>query len=202
EGVIATMRFWLRTIRGMTSAAWRERREQRGPRRGPIVEWTDLRYTIRRLRATPGFSVAVVTTLAVCLGANLTIFAAVHSILLRPLPFPEPDRLVTIYNTYPRAKVMDDGASIANYYERRGRVAAFSSVSLYRDDAAIVGETGRTEREFVMRVSPEFFTTVGIRPVLGRQFTEEETVYGNDRAVILSDAVWKQQYGGDPAVLG
>ena len=201
-GLTATLRLWRRTIQGITAAAWHERRESRGPRRGPIVEWTDLRYTVRRLRATPGFTLAVVATLAVCLGANLTIFAAVHSILLRPLPFPEPDRLVTLYNTYPLAKVMDDGASIANYYERRGRVAAFSGVSLYRDDAAIVGETGRTEREFVMRVSPEFFTTVGIRPAFGREFTEEETVYGRDRAVILSDAYWKQQYGGDRGVIG
>ena len=201
-GLAATIRFWVRTARGMTAAAWRERQESRTPRRGPIVEWTDLRYTIRRLRATPGFSFAVIATLAVCLGANLTIFAAVHSILLRPLPFPDADRLVTIYNTYPQAKVMDDGASIANYYERQGRIAAFSSVSLYRDDAAIVGETERTEREFVMRVSPEFFTTIGIRPVFGRQFTEDETVYGSDRAVILSDAYWKQQYGGDRAMLG
>lgn len=201
-GLASTLRLWLRTIRGMSSSAWRERRESRGPRRGPVIEWTDVRYTIRRLRATPGFTLAVVATLAVCLGANLTIFAAVQSILLRPLPFPEANRLVTIYNTYPLAKVMDDGASIANYYERRGRVAVFSSVSLYRDDAAIVGDTGRTEREFVMRVSPEFFTTVGIRPVLGRQFTETETVFGSDRAVILSDGYWKQQYGGDRAVLG
>ncbi len=201
-GGASTVRLWLRTIQGMTSAAWRERRESRAPQRGPLIEWTDLRYAIRRLRTTPGFTVAVVATLAVCLGANLTIFAAVHSILLRPLPFPEPDRLVTIYNTYPRASVMDDGASVANYYERRGRVAAFSSVSLYRDDAAIVGETGRTEREFVMRVSPQFFATVGIRPALGRQFREEETVFGSDRAVILSDAYWKQQYQGDRGVLG
>jgi predicted permease len=201
-GIAATIRLWLRTARGMTTAAWHERRASRGPRRGPIVEWTDLRYTVRRLRATPGFTVAVVATLAVCLGANLTIFAAVHSILLRPLPFPEPDRLVTIYNTYPLAKVMDDGASIANYYERRGRVAAFSSVSLYRDDAVIVGDPGSSEREFVMRVSPEFFTTVGIRPAFGREFTEDETVYGSDRAVILSDTYWKQQYSGDRGVIG
>lgn len=201
-GPAATMRLLLRTTARMTSAAWQERRESSGARRGPIIEWTDLRYTVRRLRATPAFTVAVIATLAVCTGANLTIFAAVHSILLRPLPFREPDRLVTIYNTYPRAKVMDDGSSIANYYERRGRIAAFSSVSLYRDDAVIIGDSGHTEREFVMRVSPEFFTTLGIRPAFGREFTEDDTVYGSDRAVILSDAYWKQQYGGDRAVLG
>ena len=78
-GLTAMLRLWLRTIQGITAAAWHERRESRGPRRGPIVEWTDLRYTVRRLRATPGFTLAVVATLAVCLGANLTIFAAVRN---------------------------------------------------------------------------------------------------------------------------
>jgi hypothetical protein len=73
----------------------------------------------------------------VCLGANLTIFAVINSILLRPLPFPESDRLVTIFNTYPKAGVDRDGASVTNYYERRGRIPAFASVAIYRYGTAI-----------------------------------------------------------------
>jgi predicted permease len=202
-GRAAVCRLYARTTTGMIAAAWRERRATRTPRRGPLVEWTDLRHTLRRLAATPGFTFAVIGTLALCMAANLTIFAAVHSILLRPLPFPDAGRLVTIYNTYPRANVMDDGSSIANYYERRGgRVAAFTSVSLYRDDAVIVGETGSTEREFVMRVSPEFFSTLGVRLALGRTFHDGETAFGSDRVAILSEPYWRQQYASDPAAVG
>ena len=201
QGLRAVIALWARTIAGMTGAAWRERRPARPPRR-PLVEWTDVRYTVRRLAATPGFTLAAIGTLALCIGANLTIFAAVHSILLRPLPFPGADRLVTIYNTYPRANVPDDGASVANYYERRGRVAALQSVSLYRTDAAIVGQTGSTEREFVMRVSPEFFTTLGVPPMLGREFRDDEMTFGDDRVAILTEPYWRQQHGADPAVVG
>ena len=107
-------------------------------------------------------------TLAVCFGACLTIFAVVDAVLLRPLPFPGPERLVSIFNTYPRAGVPDDGSSITNYYERRGRLSAFAGLAVYRDGAVIVGETGSTEREFIARVSPEFFTTLGTALLLGR----------------------------------
>ena len=103
---------------------------------------------------SPAFTATTLATLALCLGANLAIFAVVNAILLRPLPFPMADHLVSIFNTYPKAGVPDDGSSVTNYYERRGHIAAFSSLALYRDDAAIVGETGATEREYVMRVTP------------------------------------------------
>jgi hypothetical protein len=96
-----------------------------------------LRYAYRLLCKTPGFTVTALLTLTVCLGANLTIFAVIYSILLRPLPFPESDRLVTIFNTYPKAGVDRDGASVTNYYERRGRIPAFASVAIYRYGTAI-----------------------------------------------------------------
>src|SRR5262249_9954075 len=150
EGRAAIAQLWARTVNGILRAAWHEWRAATRREVAPIIQWADLRYTIRRLAVARGFACAVVATLAICIGANLTIFAAVDSILLRPLPFPDASRLVTIYNTYPRANVMDDGASVANYYERRGQIAALSAVSLYRDDAVIVGDAGTTEREFVM----------------------------------------------------
>jgi len=79
-------------------------------------------------------------TLAVCLGANLTIFAVIDSVLLRPLPFPAPDRLVTIFNTYPKAGVERDGSSLTNYYERRVIISAFTSLSIYSYGTEIIGE--------------------------------------------------------------
>ena len=161
-----------------------------------------LRHAGRLFRKTPQFTATALVTLAVCLGANLTIFAVVDSILLRPLPFPSPDRLVTVFNTYPKAGVPRDGSSTTNYYERRGKIAAFSNLAIYREDTAIVGETGATERQQITRVSPEFFSTLGTGPVIGRSFTEEEMSPQSDRVVILTDVYWRLRFNADRHVLG
>ena len=153
-------------------------REARGLR--PFDEIArNVRHAYRLLRKSPGFTASTVATLALCLGSTLTIFAVVDSILLRPLPFPDAGRLMSVYNTYPKAGVPNDGCSLTNYYERRGLIAAFAGVAAYREGAAIVGEPGATEREPIARVSPDFFSTLGLGPVMGRAFTEEETVYRN-----------------------
>jgi predicted permease len=161
-----------------------------------------LRYAARLLRKTPGFTVTALLTLAVCLGANLTIFAVIDSVLLRPLPFPEPGRLVTVFNTYPKAGVDRDGSSLTNYYERRGRIPAFTSLAIYRFGTAIIGEAGSTEREQITQVSPDFFTTLGLLPAIGRAFTEAETTYRTDSVAILTDAYWRQHYHADPRAIG
>jgi len=162
----------------------------------------ELNYAARLLRKTPGFTATALLTLAVCLGANLTIFAVIDSVLLRPLPFPAPDRLVTIFNTYPKAGVGRDGSSLTNYYERRGHISAFTSLSIYSYGTEITGEPGSTEREQTMRVSPDFFATLGLGPVIGRTFTEEETTSQTDHVAILSDSFWRQRYNADPHVMG
>ena len=161
-----------------------------------------LRYAARSLRKTPGFTTTALLTLALCLGANLTIFAALDSILLRPLPFADADRLVTIFNTYPKAGVDRDGSSLTNYYERRGHIPAFSSLAIYRFGTAIVGEAGSTAREQVTQVSPDFFTTLGLGPILGRTFTEAETTYQTNNVAILSDAYWRERFNANPQVIG
>lgn len=162
----------------------------------------ELRYAARLLRKTPGFTATALATLAVCIGANLTIFAVMASVLLRPLPFPAPDRLVTVFNTYPKAGVDRDGSSLTNYYERRGRIPAFAAVAIYRHGTAITGEPGSTQREQVTRVSPDFFSTLGRSPAMGRAFTEEETTYETDGVAILADSYWRQRLNADPRVIG
>lgn len=162
----------------------------------------DLRYAARLLRKTPGFTAAALLTVAVCLGANLTIFAAIDSILLRPLPFPDAGRLVSIYNTYPKAGVERDGSSLTNYYERRGHIPAFTSLAIYRHGTAVIGEAGSTEREQITQVSPDFFETLGTGPAMGRVFVEEETSFRNDKVVILTDEYWRQRFTADPRVIG
>src|SRR5215204_1060998 len=107
----------------------------------------DLRYALRLMRKTPAFTMTALATIAICLGANLAIFAVVDAVLLRPLPFGASERLVKVFNTYPKAGVPNDGVSLTNYYERRGRIRAFSSMAIHRDAVAIVGHSGSTERE-------------------------------------------------------
>ena len=162
---------------------------------------TDLKYALRQFVKAPGFTITAIATVALCLGANLAIFAVINSILLRPLPFPDADRLVTIYNTYPNAGVLNDGSSITNYFERRGNIPAFSSLSIFMNRPEPVGEPGSTEQEQISRVSSEFFTTLGVGPAMGRPFAEADMA--NDAAVvILTDGFWRERLNSDPNVLG
>jgi len=161
----------------------------------------DLRYALRQLRKAPAFTVTALATVAICLGANLAIFAVINSILLRPLPFPDADRLVTIYNTYPKAGVENDGSSVTNYFERRGNIPALSSLSIFMNRAEPVGEPGSTEQEEIMRVSAEFFATLGVGVVMGRPFAEADMA-DDSGVVILTDGFWRQRLNSNPDVLG
>jgi len=160
-----------------------------------------IRLALRGFRAAPVFTATALATLALCLGANLTIFALVDAVLLRPLPYPAPDRLVTIYHAYPKLGLAPNGASLTSYYERRGRIPALASLAAMQQAASLVGETGTTAREPIGRITPEFFDTLGIAPMLGRAFTPAEMTYQTDHVAMLSHAYWIEQYGGDPGVL-
>ena len=161
----------------------------------------DLPYALRQLRKAPALTVTALATVAICLGANLAIFAVINSILLRPLPFPDADRLVTIYNTYPKAGVENDGSSVTNYFERRGNIPALSSLSIFMNRAEPVGEPGSTEQEEIMRVSAEFFATLGVGVVMGRPFAEADMA-DDSGVVILTDGFWRQRLNSNPDVLG
>ena len=161
----------------------------------------DFRYSARALIKNPAFTVTALATVAICLGANLATFAVINSILFRPLPFPNADRLVTIYNTYPKAGVENDGSSITNYYERRGNIPAFESLSMYMERAETVGDPGSMQQEEIVRISPEFFTTLGVHPAIGRNFTDEET-NPHTNVIILSDGFWRERFNADPNILG
>ena len=165
----------------------------------------NLRFALRQLRNSPAFTITAVATVAICLGANLAIFAVINSVLLRSLPFPQSDRLVTIFNTYPKAGVENDGSSLTNYYERRGNIPAFSSLSIFRDFSEVVGETGAAEQTEIMRVSPDFFATLGVNLAMGRTFAEDEAEIAKGKGAgvaIVTDAYWRQRLNSDPNVLG
>lgn len=161
-----------------------------------------LRRAYRRLRRTPGFTFAAVATLALCIGANLAIFAVVNAGLVRSLPFVSPDRLVVVFKSYPLGGVERAYNSIANYFDRRNAIKAFGSVAIYSSSSAVVGSSDSTQRVSTLHVSPEFFTTLGVRPALGRSFTETELSHGSDQVAVLSHGFWQSSFGADPRVLG
>ena len=163
---------------------------------------THLRLTLRRLARSPGFTAVTLATLAICIGANLAIFAVVNSVLLRPLPFPDADQLVTVYNSYPKAGIERTGSSLTSYYERRGIIPALSSISAFQDAHANLGEGDSISREELFRITPEFFTTLGVRAIAGRTFSEEEMTYQTDNVAVLTDSYWRQHFNADPRALG
>lgn len=162
----------------------------------------DLRYSLRLLAKERTFSATVLTTLALCLGANVAIFSVVYTVLLDPLPFPEADRLVVVSNSYPGAGVERASNGAADYFQRREHVQAFEQVALYQTFGNTVGESGSTQRIASLRVTPSLFTVLEIQPALGRAFLEEEMERGSHEKVILTYGLWQELFGGAPDVVG
>ena len=167
-----------------------------------MISLTAFKQSFRRLVRERSFTFTALLTLAVCIGANLAIFAVVDAILVRPLPFPNGDRLVMVRNSYPGAGADRSAASLPNYYNRRGNIAAMESISIVQPGSAVVGEAGSPQTTQRARVSPEFWKTLGTSLAQGRTFTEEETFYGNHQVVILTHEYWQDYFNGDPAILG
>jgi len=167
-----------------------------------VIPLADLRQIFRRLARERGFTATVLLTLALCIGANVAIFAVVDAILVRALPYPEPARLVTTVNAYPGAGVERAGTSLPNYYDRRVAIKAFASTAIWQGGNAIIGAAGSPQRVERDRVSPEFFATLGVPLVIGRTFTEEEMFYKDSARMIITDAFWRSHFNADPQVLG
>jgi predicted permease len=168
----------------------------------PLIPLADLPQILRRLARERGFTLTVLLTLALCIGANVAIYAAVDAVLVRALPYPEPERLVTAVNAYPGAGVERAGASLPNYYDRKEHIKAFASTAIWQGGNAIIGEAGSPQRVNRDRVSPEFFATLGVPLARGRTFTEEEMFYKDSSRAILTDEFWRRQFNADPEVLG
>jgi len=166
-----------------------------------LLALADFRQILRRLVRERGFTATVLLTLALCIGANVAIYAVVDAVLVRALPFAEPDRLVTAVNAYPGAGVERAGASLPNYYDRKEAIKAFASTSIHQGGNAIIGDAGSPKRVDRDRVSPEFFATLGVPLAMGRTFTDEEMWYKNSARAIITDEFWHTQFNADPQVL-
>ena len=171
---------------------------------GTLLSLAAMRHNLRRLSKQKGFTLTVLLTLGLCIGANIAIFAIVDAVLLKPLPYPHADRLVTAYNSYPGAGVEKGSASMPNYFDRRdGAIDAFESVSIVQPSGnAIIGEVGSVDRVKRGRVSPEFFDTLGVPLLMGRTFTDDELLHKNSGKAILTYEFWQSYFNGEPEILG
>ena len=161
----------------------------------------DLRYALRTLLRAPGFTLAVVLTLALGIGANAAIFSVVYGVLLRPLPYEAPEGLVMIYGRYP--EFGRTSTSLPDYRDWRDGTRSFTQMAARYGGSFVLTGEGEPERVIADRVTANFFPTLGVRPLLGRDFLpEEERVGGDDRVVLLSYGYWQRRFGGEREVLG
>jgi putative ABC transport system permease protein len=167
----------------------------------------DLRYAVRALRRTPGFTIAAVTALALGIGATTTIFTVVNGVLLRPLQYEAPDRLANIWNDLGEGAQSLPAVSPLDFrdYKQRSRsfedfaAAAEGNVANLRGN--LTGD-GDPERADIVTVTANFFPLLGVRPMLGRQFLPEEEVVNGPHVVMLSHRLWQRRFAGDPALVG
>lgn len=163
----------------------------------------DIKYGARSLLRDKGFATTVILTLAIGIAGYTATFAIVNSVLLRPLPGTNAGAIVLMSNEYPKAGAADQSVSAApDYYDRLRAVTALQSQALFQEGNTTLDVNGTAERMEAMNVTPSFFKVVGISPARGRAFTAEEGEVGNEYKVILSDALWRQLYGGDPSAIG
>jgi predicted permease len=162
--------------------------------------WQDLRYALRMLAKNPGFTVAAVLTLALGIGANTAVFSVVNTVLLKPLPYPDPDRIVMFLLTSPQGS--GPGASATKFNVWREKTDAFQDVSAYR--IGVVNLTGGSYPEQIHsgQVTADFLRLFGAPVTRGRTFTAEEDSPKAGRVAVISDGLWKRHFGGDPQIIG
>lgn len=176
-----------------------------------MIRWMDtlgreLRQAFRRLSRRPGFAVVSICTLALGIGASTAVFSVFQSVVLRPLPYPQPDRLVTLDETFEGVPGVADGTRIwASYrsyvtWERQAR--SFVGIAGMQGGRAIIEADDAARSVSSARVSPNYFSVLGLEPLLGRAFREEEIVGRAAPVVILSEGMWRQSFASDPDVIG
>jgi putative ABC transport system permease protein len=164
--------------------------------------WQDLRFAARMLRKAPGFMTVAVLTLALGIGANTAIFSVVYAVLLKPLPFANSGQLVFLSEAKPQEGIPSSGLSYDNFTELQSQNAVFSEIAgITTHDLTLTGQ-GEPSEVATAGVTPELFTVLATKPVLGRIFLPEEGKPGATAVVILSEAVWRERFAANPKVIG
>jgi len=167
---------------------------------------SDLKITLRRLSKSPGFASVALITLALGIGACTAMFSLVHTVLLRPLPFSDPARLVWVENTLKGAGMSGETTTVDNFLDWRAQSASFQDMGAYFAffdyTAYILTGRGEPERLRGVGISQNFLQVLGVQPSLGRSFVKEECVYNGRPAALLGHDFWLRSFGGDPAIVG
>ncbi len=162
----------------------------------------DFVYSLRSIRKSPGFAAIAILTLTLGIGANTAIFSILDAVLLRPVPYPHPDRLVRIWQSEPKMSERRMGTAPPEFAAYRDRTRLFSSIAGYQPASFDVTNDNAPEHIPACEASASLFATLGIAPLMGRTFTSKEEFFGAAKVVVLSYAYWKRRYAEDPRVLG
>jgi len=160
----------------------------------------DVRYALRTLAANPGFTCAAVLTLALGIGANTAIYSVIDGVLLHPIPFPEPDRLVDLYQKYGHSE--RNAVSYPNFLDWQRQSQTFQAIAAQRTDFFTLAVHGQPEQLRGEMVSSNFLSVLGIQPLRGRMFTQEEDRRGAPPVVLLGEDFWKRRFSADPNIIG
>jgi predicted permease len=163
---------------------------------------SDLRHALRLLRKSKGFTATTLLTLALCIGATTAIFSIVYSLMLRPLPFHEPQRIVEIFTTARKAGLTKMPSNVVQYLDFSKNSSSYETLALWSPDEGMFGAEGSAERIRGASMSAELFDLLRVKPLLGSFFTRENNHAGQDNVVVLTQSFWEQQFGEDPAILG
>lgn len=161
----------------------------------------DIRYAARRLWKERGFAAIALLTLALCIGANTAIFSMVYALVLKPLPFPAPTRIVEICNNFPKPGLNRFPCNLVQYSDFKANTSAFSAIGLFDTNTVMLGETGSAERIHGADCTAEFFDVLGIQPIIGQFFTLKNCRPGEDKVIVLTESLWKARFNEDPGVL-
>ena len=161
----------------------------------------DVRYALRALAGRPLYALASIAVLAIAIGANTTAFSVFNGLFLRPLPYPEGDRLVMVYDSYPKMNLENAGTAIPDYIERREQAPSLENLAIITEQPLTLTGDGAPQRVRVGIASASLFDVLRVAPMLGRVFTANEEEPGNERVVVLSHALWRSRFGGEPNVI-
>jgi putative ABC transport system permease protein len=162
----------------------------------------DLRHALRAMARQPATSCIIVLTLALAIGANTAVFSAVHTALIRPLPYQQPENLVMVWEKRAAEGVMNNSVSAADYMDWARLATSFSAMAAFTEVTSDLTGEGDPEKLPLLAVSPPFFQVFGIAPLHGRTFAAGEDAVGRNRVVVLGHALWRQRFGADPAIVG
>ncbi|MEP7382895.1 MAG: ABC transporter permease, partial [Gemmatimonadota bacterium] len=169
----------------------------------PMVDlFRDVQHTLRRLARTPVFTIATLATLALGIGANTAIFSVVNSVLLKPLPYKDPDRLVGLWQTAPGINIEKLQASIADYFTYREESRTLADVALWNGQSVTVTEVAEPEQVLGIAATHRLLPMLDVRPILGRSFVEKDDEPSSPEVVMLGYGYWQRRFGGDPTVVG